>query len=105
MNLKRIIKEFAEEKQLREGFDEAGNPDMKYYAFDWDDNIVTMPTQIILIDDKDEEVGMSTEDFAEYREQIGKEPFDYKGHNVVGYASDPYRNLGLRVTKHLSWML
>ena len=30
-----------------EGFDPEGNPDLKYYAFDWDDNIVTMPTQII----------------------------------------------------------
>jgi len=60
MSIRRIIKEFYEEKQLREGFDLEGNPDLKYYAFDWDDNIVTMPTQIILLSDNDEEVGMST---------------------------------------------
>jgi hypothetical protein len=26
---------------------------------------------------------MSTEDFAEYRTEIGKEPFEYKGHTIV----------------------
>jgi len=95
MNLKQIIKEYAEEKQLREGFDEEGQPDLKYYAFDWDDNIVTMPTRIVLSTEDGEEVGMSTEDFAEYRESIGKEPFDYKGKKIVGYAENPYRNFGV----------
>jgi len=99
MNIRRIIKEYAEEKQLREGFDEAGEPDLKYYAFDWDDNIVTMPTQIVLQDENGGEVGMSTEDFAEYREQIGKEPFDYKNKKIVGYADDPYRNFGVEGDK------
>jgi len=95
MNLKQIIKEYAEEKQLREGFDEEGQPDLKYYAFDWDDNIVTMPTRIVLSTEDGEEVGMSTEDFAEYRESIGKEPFDYKGKKIFGYAENPYRNFGV----------
>jgi len=92
MNIRKVLKEFAQEKQLREGFDDAGEPDLKYYAFDWDDNIVTMPTQIVLSDDKGNEVGMSTEDFAEYRERIGKEPFEYKNKTIIGYAEDPYRN-------------
>ena len=35
-------------KEFKEGFKEEGTPDMKYYAFDWDDNIVHMPTKIIL---------------------------------------------------------
>ena len=96
MSIRRIIKEFYEEKQLREGFDLEGNPDLKYYAFDWDDNIVTMPTQIILLSDNDEEVGMSTEDFADYRGLIGVEPFEYKGKNIVNYADDPYRNFGVK---------
>ena len=52
-------------KILKEGIDESGAPDEKYYAFDWDDNIVTMPTKIILKDDEGREVGMSTEDFAD----------------------------------------
>ena len=92
MNLKKIIKEFYEEKLLREGFDEIGQPDLKYYAFDWDDNIVQMPTQIILQDKDGEEVGMSTEDFAEYRGMIGEKPFQYKDKEIVGYAERPYRN-------------
>ena len=94
--IKRIIKEFYEEKMLREGFDEEGNPDLKYYAFDWDDNICIMPTHIILLTDNDEEIGMSTEDFAEYRGDIGVEPFEYKGKMVVGYAPEPYRNFGTK---------
>ena len=48
MSLKKVIREFYHEKKLQEGFDPEGNPDLKYYAFDWDDNIVHMPTKIIL---------------------------------------------------------
>jgi hypothetical protein len=66
-------------------------PTLKYYAFDWDDNIVTMPTNIILIDDNNEEVGMSTEDFAKYRSKIGKEDFKYKNKNIKGLAKDAFR--------------
>jgi hypothetical protein len=65
---------------------------MKYYAFDWDDNIVHMPTKIVLKTESGDEVGMSTDDFAEYRSQIGKEPFNYKGDTIVGFAEDPFRN-------------
>ena len=61
-------------RQLREGFKGEGTPDMKYYAFDWDDNIVHMPTKIMLKTDDGDEVGMSTDDFAEYRSEIGVEP-------------------------------
>ena len=99
MSIKRIIREFYHEKQLREGFDPEGNPDLKYYAFDWDDNIATMPTQIIVMSDEGKEIGMSTEDFADYRGFIGKEPFEYKGEMVVGYADDPYRNFGVKGDK------
>jgi len=79
-------------RQLKEGFKGEGTPDMKYYAFDWDDNIVHMPTKIVLKTESGDEVGMSTDDFAEYRSQIGKEPFDYKGDTIVGFAEDPFRN-------------
>ena len=64
---------------------------LKYYAFDWDDNLMKMPTEIILLDDNGEEVGMSTEDFAEYRTDIGKKPFKYRGETIVGFAEDPFR--------------
>jgi hypothetical protein len=90
--IRSILREYIEEKKLNEGFDEAGNPNMKYYAFDWDDNILMMPTQIIVQTEDGKEVGMSTEDFAEYRGVLGKEPFDYKGDTIVGYAENPYRN-------------
>lgn len=71
---------------------EQTTPDLKYYAFDWDDNIVYMPTKIILQNDKGEEIGMSTNDFTKYRNTIGKEPFNYKGNNIVGYSNNPFRN-------------
>jgi hypothetical protein len=79
-------------KRLKEGMGSEGTPDLKYYAFDWDDNIVTMPTQIIVKNDKDEEIGMSTEDFAKYRSRIGKEDFMYNGEKIVSYAETPFRN-------------
>ena len=77
--IRSILKEYIEEKELKEGFDEAGRPDLKYYAFDWDDNIMMMPTQIIVATEDGKEIGMSTEDFAEYRGMLGKEPFEYNG--------------------------
>lgn len=77
---------------LKEGFIDDSTPDMKYYAFDWDDNIVHMPTKIILKNSEGDEVGMGTEDFAEYRSKIGKENFEYKGDTIVGYADNPFRN-------------
>lgn len=79
-------------KKIFEGFEKEGTPDMKYYAFDWDDNIVHMPTKIIVKNEEGDEIGMSTDDFAEYRNKIGKEPFDYKGDKIVGFASDAFRN-------------
>ena len=79
-------------KQVTEGFKGENTPDMKYYAFDWDDNIVHMPTKIVLNTEDGNEVGMSTDDFAEYRSEIGKKPFNYKGDTIVGFADQPFRN-------------
>ena len=70
---KKIVKEI-----ITEIFQEQLKPTMKYYAFDWDDNLMYMPTEIYLKDDKGKSVGMSTEDFAEYRTEIGVDPFEYK---------------------------
>jgi hypothetical protein len=99
MNIKEHVYKYVRKKSLREGFDEQGNPDTKYYAFDWDDNIMFMPTQIIVMTENEEEVGMSTEEFAEHRHQIGVEPFNFKGTTVVGYAPDPFRNFGVKGDK------
>ena len=78
--------------KIVEGFQDEKTPDLKYYAFDWDDNIVHMPTKIVVIDDNGEEVGMATDDFAEHRHEIGKKDFNYKGHTITGYAENPFRN-------------
>lgn len=93
MSLRYIIRKHL--NLIAEGIDDSGNPDLKYYAFDWDDNILTMPTEIMLLTDDGYEVGMSTEDFAEYRHRIGVEDFEYKGKTVSGYAEDPYRNFSV----------
>ena len=81
--VKEIINEIIQEKQT---------PVMKYYAFDWDDNLMFMPTKIHLKDDKGKSVGMSTEDFAEYRTDIGEKPFEYKGHTIVSFDEEPFRD-------------
>jgi hypothetical protein len=99
MNIKKHVYNFLNRRRLNEGFDDEGNPDTKYYAFDWDDNIVFMPTQIMVMTENEEEVGMSTEDFAEHRHQLGVEPFNYKGTTVVGYASNPFRNFRIEGDK------
>lgn len=91
MNQKKYIK-----KLINEIIDETSTPVMKYYAFDWDDNLMFMPTKIYLLDDNDNTVGMSTEDFAEYRTEIGKEPFKYEGHTIVGFDKEPFRDFGVK---------
>jgi hypothetical protein len=82
-------------KFIQEGFRDESTPDMKYYAFDWDDNIVSMPTKIILKNEDGDEVGMGTEDFAEYRHEIGKKDIEYNGNTIVGFAENPFRNFGV----------
>lgn len=92
MNIRKHVLNEIKRRNIFEGFDDEGKPDTKYYAFDWDDNICFMPTQIMVLTENEEEVGMGTEDFAEHRHQIGVEPFNYKGTTVVGYAPNPFRN-------------
>lgn len=80
------------QKYIKEGIDSSGKHNLKYYAFDWDDNIVHMPTDIILLDKSGVEVGMGTADFAEYRSKIGKEPFEYNGKIIEDFAPNSFRN-------------
>jgi len=94
MNIRKHVINQYKKKQINEGLISDENqirPDLKYYAFDWDDNIMFMPTKIMVLTENEEEVGMSTEDFAEHRLQIGQEPFNYKGTTIVGFAPDPFR--------------
>jgi hypothetical protein len=46
----------------------------------------------LVMDVNGKEVGMSTDDFAQYRHVIGQEPFGYDGTTIVGYADQPFRN-------------
>jgi hypothetical protein len=78
--VKRIINEVVSEKKLR------------LYGFDWDDNILEMPTKIYLKNNKGEKVGMSTEDFAHYRSNVGVKPFKYKKNIIVGFDNDAFRD-------------
>jgi hypothetical protein len=91
MNLKKSIRKHLLE-MVNEGMDPSGLPDHKYYAFDWDDNVLNMPTKIMVLDDQDNEIGMSTDDFAEHRHDLGKNPFVYNGKTIVGFAPNPFRN-------------
>jgi len=86
--------------KLKEGIDETGTPDMKYYAFDWDDNILEMPTKLILLDDKGNEVGMTTEDFAHYRDKIGVEDFEYDGHIIKSFAPNTFKYFSVEGDKN-----
>jgi len=61
-----------------------GKGTLLFYAFDWDDNILNMPTEIMVQTEDGGEVGMSTADFAVYRSKIGKEEFEYNGKTIVG---------------------
>ena len=99
MNIRKHVFDFVKKRNLKEGIGEEGTPDLKYYAFDWDDNIVFMPTKIVLLTENEEEIGMSTEDFAEHRHQIGKETFPYKGTTIVDFAPDAFRNFGTKGDK------
>ena len=84
-------------KRFIEGIDpETDEADFKYYAFDWDDNLMRMPTKILVKDSEGNEIGISTEEFAHTREYINKaseeHPYEYNGYNLVGYATNPFRN-------------
>lgn len=52
-------------------------PLRKYYSFDWDDNILKMPTKIIMIENKTgKKIQVSTEDFVEYRNNPNYSTFE-----------------------------
>ena len=64
-----------------------------FYCFDWDDNILNMPTEIMVQTKDGGEIGMSTSDFAINRSKIGNEEFEYNGKNITGLDYDTaFRN-------------
>jgi len=90
-------------RKFVEGIDsETGEPDYKYYAFDWDDNLMYMPTKIFLKAEDGSEVSMTTGDFAKWRGKIDeKKHFKYgpEGKTIVGYAENPFRMFGVKGDK------
>lgn len=65
-----------------------------YHCFDWDDNLIFMPTNIVLFHkDTEEEIILSTEDFATYRSDIGKDKeFYIEGDRIAEKKNKEVRN-------------
>lgn len=73
----RFLKKFNEDDSSDKG-------KLFFYCFDWDDNILNMPTEIMVQTKDGDEIGMSTSDFAINRSKIGNEEFEYNDEIVVG---------------------
>jgi len=82
-------------KFLNEGTTPEGKIDLNYYAFDWDDNLLEMPTEIILQNNKGEIVKMSTQDFAKKRGQfkeLGLSLLPNPDESFVNFRDNPEAN-------------
>ncbi len=90
----KILRNIFESTEIEEGFDDSDYPDLKYYAFDWDDNIVHMPTKILVETVDGEIVGMSTEDYEIFKDRIGKNVFEYEGKKIKKFADNALINFG-----------
>jgi hypothetical protein len=65
---------------------ESNKINRKYYIFDWDDNILQMPTQIYLYDkEKGEEISVSTEEFSKVRND---DNYEYVDHSFVEFSDN-----------------
>jgi hypothetical protein len=86
--IRRILRENRESKVVT----------MKYYMFDWDDNIMFMPTKIYMKTEDGSEIGMGTEDFAHYRNKLNPktgeaiEPFEYENETIIGLGKEPFKD-------------
>jgi len=83
MSIRNLIRNILQEESKK----------LKLFALDWDDNILRMPTKLYLKTDDGDSVGMSTEDFAIYREKIGKEPFEFEGKTIVGLDNNAFSDV------------
>lgn len=62
---------------------------LTYHCFDWDDNLVYMPTNIIAFHkDTKEELILSTEDFSHYRSEIGQDIKFFVENNKISHCGD-----------------
>jgi hypothetical protein len=66
---------------------------LKYYLFDWDDNLLYMPCQIYLMDVTGKEISISTAEYAQIKEQLKKGSIDYNGYVSVELSTfEPFRD-------------
>lgn len=80
---------------VNEGVTPEGKIELNYYAFDWDDNLLEMPTKIILQNDKGERVEMSTQDFAKKRGQfkeLGLSLLPNPDESFINFRDNPEAN-------------
>jgi len=85
------------ERQYRRILSELSDPPQKipirFYMFDWDDNIRYMPTKIYVKSKDGKKAQMGTEDFAHYRDKLSKNiDFEYKKKTITGMAEDPFQD-------------
>lgn len=65
------------------------NKSVQSYNFDWDDNIMFMPTQIILFHKETrKELAISTHEFAQVRQDVGASGI-YKDYELLNVEEDP----------------
>ena len=65
----------------------------KYYALDWDDNLLYMPTQII-VETKDGNMGISTEEYTNVVRDyiIENKECELRGKTITGINEDTFKN-------------
>jgi hypothetical protein len=66
---------------------------LKYYAFDWDDNLLYMPTEIYLKEDNGDKFAVGTSQYAHFKKYlINKEKFKTDGKLILGLHEDAFMN-------------
>lgn len=64
----------------------------KYYAFDWDDNLLYMPTSVYL-KTSEGEIEISTKDYSEIKTLLKEgKPFEYKNSTILGLFPESFIN-------------
>lgn len=81
---------FIAEAEMEEGINQiTGEHDGRYYAFDWDDNLLYMPTRVYF-DVNGKEESVSTHEFADIRGLIGK-PGKYQDYKYTDGSFRDFR--------------
>ena len=88
-----LVTESQYRKILKELSDPPIEIPIRFYMFDWDDNIRYMPTKIYVKTKTGKTIQMGTEDFAHHRDKLSKGiDFEYKNKIVTGMAENPFQD-------------